>query len=392
MGFDPCENGEPQTSSSFEAVLPEVSTAGIVFGAGLVVAIAISILPQHVKLFRKRSHIGLSFVALFLQNINCFSAFMNSVLLKEPQFKACVVVGFDACMPNLLSSWQLFVTWLFNFPLYFYYLIFFTKLHTNENRRQRIFSLIFFVLMLFLLTGITGLSILLSYVNGMCGTVTRTFGMALGIISLIITIVQWSPQIYTTWRNKAAGSMSLAMVAMQAPGSAVIVVFMVAVTHENITTWVSYLASAAQLFILLFLLTYYELHDRCGKKGAATNGEATPAVGPLLTGDHSPKSADEEASLHDIPPVDEATLAEARALAAAVLSPGGSDHIADEPPPQSAATATAPPVANAVSTNEPEAVLIEPSTPTSPATRRPNSPAVKPAAVPAVVQQGFSIN
>ena len=75
--------------------------------------------------------------------------------------------------------------------------------------------------------------------------------------------------------------MSLAMVAMQAPGSAVIVFFMAVVTKDNVTTWVSYLASAIQLFILLFLLIYFECKQRRAKKAyaALTKDSINPGDG-----------------------------------------------------------------------------------------------------------------
>lgn len=50
--FNPCENGTPETSSSFEDALPDVSIAGIVLGVGLIVAIVISILPQVSRSFQ----------------------------------------------------------------------------------------------------------------------------------------------------------------------------------------------------------------------------------------------------------------------------------------------------------------------------------------------------
>ncbi|KAH3762226.1 PQ loop repeat protein [Pelomyxa schiedti] len=288
MSFDPCANGTAVTSESFEDVLPYVSPMGIALGVILTVAIVISILPQHVKILRKRTHVGLSFLALFLQNVNQFSCAMNSVLLKEPQFKACVVLSFGQCLPSLLSFIQLFATWLFTAPIYVYYLIFFQHDKSKANILLWRLSLLFFGLWLLYFATLVGMIIGISYADGMCGDVTVTFGKVLGILSLVLTIVQWSPQIWTTWRAKSAGSMSTLMVALQAPGSAVIVVFMACITKDNVTTWASYLASAIQLFILLFILVYYEIRDYRAKKAKGyapinTESEDVVKVGDSLT-------------------------------------------------------------------------------------------------------------
>lgn len=50
-------------------------------------------------------------MALFLQNVNQFSCAMNSVLLKEPQFKACnVLVSYHFFLLTVSSHFRVFYT------------------------------------------------------------------------------------------------------------------------------------------------------------------------------------------------------------------------------------------------------------------------------------------
>jgi hypothetical protein len=47
------------------------------------------------------------------------------------------------------------------------------------------------------------------------------------------------------------------MLCIQAPGSVVIVVYLIFVSEENITTWAAYFVSSVEQFILLSLILYY---------------------------------------------------------------------------------------------------------------------------------------
>lgn len=55
------------------------------------------------------------------------------------------------------------------------------------------------------------------------------------------------------------------MLCIQAPGSFIIIYFLVFVSKESISTWLSYASAATQQVVLLVLLVYY---DRQAKKAA----------------------------------------------------------------------------------------------------------------------------
>lgn len=52
------------------------------------------------------------------------------------------------------------------------------------------------------------------------------------------------------------------MLCFQAPGSLVIVYFLVFSSQENVTTWLPYCVSALQQFLLLGLLLFFDLRAR----------------------------------------------------------------------------------------------------------------------------------
>jgi len=117
-------------------------------------------------------------------------------------------------------------------------------------------------------------------VFGDCAYVTLGFGYTMGIVSTVMTFIQWAPQIYSTFRSKSVGSFSILMLLIQAPGSFVIIYFLIFVSHESISTWLSYVSAATQQLILLALLYYYARKSRSNMvaKNIQEDTEITPLI------------------------------------------------------------------------------------------------------------------
>lgn len=54
--------------------------------------------------------------------------------------------------------------------------------------------------------------------NGLKGVVGRQYAVALGAISLFLSLLQFIPQIFQTWRLKRIGALSTPTMCMQIPG------------------------------------------------------------------------------------------------------------------------------------------------------------------------------
>ena len=59
------------------------------------------------------------------------------------------------------------------------------------------------------------------------------FAEAMGIVALVGTVVQWSPQIVTTFRAKTAGALSIPSLLIQAPGSGLFAYFQIFSTASH---------------------------------------------------------------------------------------------------------------------------------------------------------------
>jgi len=237
-----------------------MNTESIILGVFLILGSIISTIPQHVKILKLKSTVGMSFLWMFLGNINQFSAVMNAAVMKFPQVQACVVVGVGDCLPSLLALFQLAGLWIFTFPMYIWYLKF-TDL-TTVDRREWFWARLFFgILCAFVLATMLIATITLHFF-GDCAYFTLVFGYSMGMLSTIVTFIQWSPQIYKTFVNKSVGSFSILMLLIQAPGSIIIVYFLIFISHEGVSTWLSFVSSTIQQIILLVLLIYYDRKDK----------------------------------------------------------------------------------------------------------------------------------
>ena len=101
---------------------------------------------------------------------------------------------------------------------------------------------------------VLGSVVTLELTDGECGSVSSGFALVYGIISTLCVIVQWSPQIYMTFRRKSAGALSVVMMSITAPGMVILTCYMIFITKQPFSTWLSNAASAVQQVILLSLL------------------------------------------------------------------------------------------------------------------------------------------
>lgn len=94
-----------------------------------------------------------------------------------------------------------------------------------------------------------------------------------------------APQIWTTYQLKRVGSNSILAFAIQAPGSALVLIFQIE-SHTNAFVWLAYAVATALSFVLLFELSFYAWVNR-RKKASVTivniNPTSDESEGLLIT-------------------------------------------------------------------------------------------------------------
>ena len=99
----------------------------------------------------------------------------------------------------------------------------------------------------------------------------KNYGKSIGTLSSILVFIQYAPQMYTTYQIKGSGSLSTTMLLIQAPGGIINCLFMAIGQKENFSTWLPFLVSALQQFILLGMCFYYDWNKNPQYSGLLTD-------------------------------------------------------------------------------------------------------------------------
>jgi len=245
---------------SGEDALVPIGSLGIAIGIILVIGGIISLIPQHWRIIRTKSSHGLSSMMLFLGNINQFSCIVGAVIVKYPQLQACYTAGFGACLPSLLSLIQIIAVFLLFLPLHFLYLMYQNEeeRRTPEGRTERFKAKMLLVAFFAYAAATSLVAAHLIIFAGQSAWPTLHFAYIMGLVSAAMNVVQWTPQIMRTYKEKHAGAVSITMLLIQAPGSILMFIFFCFISHDSPVVWISTLTTAVQQIILLSLLFKYE--------------------------------------------------------------------------------------------------------------------------------------
>eukprot|EP00003_Mantamonas_plastica_P022864 TRINITY_DN3963_c0_g1_i16.p1 TRINITY_DN3963_c0_g1~~TRINITY_DN3963_c0_g1_i16.p1 ORF type:complete len:188 (-),score=52.57 TRINITY_DN3963_c0_g1_i16:19-582(-) len=89
----------------------------------------------------------------------------------------------------------------------------------------------------------------------------------LGIFGSVLTAVTFAPQIWTTFKLKSAGALSMLMLVVQVFGSILFLYFNAYINKEDYTTWLPNLVTMIVMAFLLGMCVKYEFVDPwLGKK------------------------------------------------------------------------------------------------------------------------------
>lgn len=106
--------------------------------------------------------------------------------------------------------------------------------------------------------------------------VAQWIGFLLGIVGTVCVILQWGPQIWTTWKLKAVGSLSVLMLLIQLPGTLVVIYFQGVVNDAHWSTVLPYVVNAIEFTILLGLCGFFITRDWWRMRTAAQIAEQHP--------------------------------------------------------------------------------------------------------------------
>jgi len=252
------------------------SVLSIVLGTGLSIGILISYLPQVAIIIKNGTSRGLSYVTMWLSFVAGYLTLINAILLQWDTITCAQYLTLGATLASLLPLVQLIVGPLMQYTLYICTVVYF-PVKESGLRHYR-------VAVMFLVVGILMAIALACSVLAMVANVDsddnalKGYASALGIISAIITIAVWMPQIWTTWKLKDPGSLSIWMLLLQMPGALLVVYFQGIVNGGDWTTWVPYVAQAVQQTVLILLWAWFRI-TRCRTRRSGSSVDLKDLVG-----------------------------------------------------------------------------------------------------------------
>jgi len=265
----------------------QISTFGVVLGLLLAAGIVLAVVPQ----------------------INQYSNFMGCLIDRWPVLEACGLHAIWCAPDEFISVLQLFGQWAICAPLFFVYLAYHPgdqeddggqtdstaqwsaeEGHLSEEGEaeqceekvacdgdasstdtaaatpgaappvsyafaKRVVGTFFvFAVVTAVLAGVL-------LTQDECGSAARSYAKVLGYLCVAMVVLQYTPQIMLTYQTGSAGSLSITMVAIQAPGS--ILFTIVQITQGNsIAIWMGTCIASVELLVLLGMLIYFDCRQR----------------------------------------------------------------------------------------------------------------------------------
>ncbi|RYP09272.1 hypothetical protein DL765_008497 [Monosporascus sp. GIB2] len=233
----------------------------------IIVGILLSYMTQHYRIISRGTSEGISPYFILLGVTSANSQFGN--ILTLPQSRAdvacCKEVSPFECTAGLLGIAQIGAQWICFAIILVLFLVFFRREDAEvsddeleNDPDQPTWRTAITVAGLCLIHGLLVLIISASFALG-APEYLGAWANFLGITSAVLAAIQYIPQIWTTYRLKHAGSLSILMMCIQTPGGFLFAGSLAArLGWEGWSSWGVYVLTAAMQGILLAMAIRYE--------------------------------------------------------------------------------------------------------------------------------------
>jgi len=228
-----------------------VAPWGCALGAGLAAATLLVSAPQILKIIKMKSSEGVQPLTMSLMLLYTAFNMSSMVIVKWRQFPLYASDASSALAEQLDLLQNIFSMWVWGSILGA--AIYFQPYDTCRHRFLALSSVLVACLTV-------AASAAVSAVDP-CGPAALAFSEALSYVSGVCVMVAFLPQLLTTWRHKAAGSLSLIFTAIQIFGCTLVAANQLFVDKNPWVIWVPGLTSAFMQLLILILASYYQL---CG--------------------------------------------------------------------------------------------------------------------------------
>lgn len=234
-------------ASGFSFILLVLITLGIV----------ISYLPQYHRIRLKKTSEGLSTQFLLLGS--CSSLFtLTNIILVSSRARRCCLQG-ELSLFNCISS-QINLVQISTQSVCAILILVFVLHYTRGSIKQDKNEYKRIVLVGKFVAGhvvVSILEILFGLVNAYEAPMMIIANVN-GLLSTTLTMMKYIPQIYTTYKLKHPGTLSIGMMCVQTPGGALFTLTLFLSKGSHWSSWISYFVAFILQGTLLSLCVYYE--------------------------------------------------------------------------------------------------------------------------------------
>ncbi|KAI8338533.1 hypothetical protein BC941DRAFT_351317 [Chlamydoabsidia padenii] len=250
-------------SDTFELPVcePHHDATSLYISGFLCIGLVVSYLPQHHRIISNKTSEGFSPWFLLLGVVSSTSSFFNIILLQWHDIICCQSLAAGSCLESLMGVIQIGIQWMMFSLVFALFLVYFPDDRKRHQSSHAVISNEWKVSLTIagLCLGHLALSFfislgLLSFVGGPDNhRWTNLWAGFLGILSMILAGMQYLPQIWKTWKQKSVGALSIPMMMLQTPGTALFVYSLMNRQGINWTAWITYLVTGVLQGMLLSL-------------------------------------------------------------------------------------------------------------------------------------------
>lgn len=253
----------------------------------ILVGLLVSYLPQHWRIISRRTSEGISPYFVLLGVTSASASFANIVMLPGSQedISCCRVLNTFECLAGLLGMAQFAVQFFCFAFILILFLVFFrlddatvpeSELDHDIQPRWQTALMVAWTCLLHGVLVLTVSTVLFIARPEKLGA----WANLLGVEASLLAIVQYAPQIWTTYTLKHVGSLSIPMMCIQTPGGFLFAGSLYArLGPAGWSNWGIILVTATSQAVLLCMSIYYELLRR---RNSRHHDEATAEDSPLL--------------------------------------------------------------------------------------------------------------
>lgn len=247
---------QPFAPEDFCTVYDGASVTNFIFSLIITFGIFVSYLPQYFRIYKKKTSEGLSVNFLFLGSCSLIFTFTNIIMISSRARYCCRVGALSLfnCLNSQLNLLQIGLQCTCAIMILVLVLAI-TRGSVLQDKEE--YARIVTVGRWVMFHGIISLiQIVTAFATNRL--VLLTLAQINGLLSTLLTIIKYVPQITTTYKLKHPGTLSIGMMCIQTPGGFVFTATLYFTKGLHWSSWVSYFVAALLQGSLLILCIYYE--------------------------------------------------------------------------------------------------------------------------------------